>query len=93
MDWRGFLKRNLQHLFVITEQCLEIDVKWPHYSYDLMFAKSYETESSFAYHSFGEAVEHNVFKKGCPLFCQEDLCLSNQRIGEEDHLWMKVGLL
>lgn len=29
----------------------------------------------------------------CPLFCQEDISLSNQLIGEEDYLWMKVSLL
>jgi len=82
-----------KNVFVITEQCPGIEVKWPHDSYDLMFAKSYETESSFAYHSFGEAVEHNVFKKGRPLLCQEEINLSDQLIYEEDHLWMKDNAL
>ena len=40
-------KAKPKHVFVITEQCPEIDVKWPHYSYDLIFAKSYETGKLF----------------------------------------------
>jgi len=31
-----------KNVFVVTEQCPDIEVKWPYDSYDLMFAKSYQ---------------------------------------------------
>ncbi|MGO9612956.1 MAG: class I SAM-dependent methyltransferase [Dissulfurispiraceae bacterium] len=78
-----------KNVFVITEQCPEIEVKWRQDSCDLTFAKAYETESCFAYHSVGEAVAHHVYKKGRALLCQEEIRLRDQLNCEEEHLWMK----
>jgi hypothetical protein len=53
-----------RNVFVVTERLLEIILPWTHGDYSMLFAKSCETESSFAYHQMTEVLEHHAYKKG-----------------------------
>jgi hypothetical protein len=77
-----------KHVFVVTEFSPEIRVIWPHQRYSLVFAKHYETESSFAYHSAGEAVAHHAYKKGGLLTLDEESLLRTKLACKDGHLWL-----
>lgn len=79
-----------KNVFVITElDAPEIKVKWQYGDYTILFAKSYKTESSFAYHYIDEAFEHYSLKKGRPLSCDERSSLKAKLICKDDHFWME----
>ncbi len=82
-------KTGARNVFVVTEHAPEIKVKWAYSDYSMLFAKSYETESSFAYHHMGEAFEHWSFKKGRMLSSEEEMRIKAKLVFEDEHFWMK----
>jgi SAM-dependent methyltransferase len=79
-----------RNVFVITELGPpEIKVKWRDGDYSMLFAKCYETESFFAYHSMDEVFEHWAFKKGRPLCPDEKVDIKSRLTFEDNHLWIK----
>jgi SAM-dependent methyltransferase len=89
----GALKKAFQtkarQVFLITELCPEIKVKWEYENHTLLFSKCYETDCSFPYHCIDEAIEHAAFKKGRMLCADEIRDLKNRLVFEDDHFWMK----
>ncbi|HUL30056.1 MAG TPA: methyltransferase domain-containing protein [Thermodesulfobacteriota bacterium] len=67
----------------------DVRVKWHYENYAPVFMKSYEVESSYAYHHFNEMVEHWAFKKGRGLQPDEIDALKERLVLEAGHLWMK----
>jgi SAM-dependent methyltransferase len=84
------------HLFLVTELCNDTKLPWWQTGYRMLFSKSYEIESSFAYHHPDEAKEHWAFKKGGRLCPNEEMGIKKQLIFQDDHLWLRdrgrVGL-
>lgn len=81
---------NPKNVFVITELGTpEIKVKWQYGDYTMLFAKCYNTDSSFAYHHTDEVYEHYSFKKGRPLSLDEWESLKRKLIYEDGHYWIK----
>lgn len=77
------------NVFVVTELGFqEIKLKWHYENYKMLFAKSYEIESSFAYHSMEEVFEHWRFKKNRPLHPSERLDIRSRLTFKDDHFWM-----
>lgn len=77
------------HVFVVTEIGLpEIKVKWQYDDYRMLFAKSYEIESSFAYHSIDEVIEHWEFKKNGKIQPAERYEISSRLAFRDDHMWI-----
>jgi SAM-dependent methyltransferase len=67
----------------------EIWMKWQHGDYTIIFTKSYEVDSSYAYHHMNEIVEHWTFKKGRGLQPDEIRALKEKIVLDAGHLWMK----
>ena len=67
----------------------QIRVKWRYGEYAMTFTKSYETDSSYAYHHLNEMVEHWAFKKGRALQPDEIRALKEKIVLQGSHLWMK----
>jgi len=93
IGFNGALKKAFQtkarQVFLATELCPEIKVKWEYEDYTLLFSKCYETDCSFAYHYIDEAIEHMAFKRGRALCADEISNLKNRLVFEDDHFWMK----
>jgi SAM-dependent methyltransferase len=94
IGFEGGLKKIFQarpkNIFVITELGMpEMNVRWQYGDYKMMFTKSYETESSFAYHHMNEVFEHWSFIKGRILYPDEKKEICAKIIFENDHLWIK----
>jgi ubiquinone/menaquinone biosynthesis C-methylase UbiE len=85
---RIFLLKPKQ-VFLITECCDGIVVKWAYEDYTLRFTQWYETESSFAYHHMDEALEHWAFKKGRMPLPEEESAIRGKLTYRDDHLWMQ----
>jgi SAM-dependent methyltransferase len=66
-----------------------VRVKWHYENYTAAFMKSYEVESSYAYHHLNEMVEHWAFKKGRALQADEIQALKERIVLQGGHLWMK----
>lgn len=82
-------KTGAKNIFLITEHLPEIKLPWSYGDYSMLFTKSYEIESSFAYHSMDEVFEHRVFKKGNSLCPDEKVDIKSRLIFEDNHLWIK----
>jgi SAM-dependent methyltransferase len=67
----------------------EIRVNWHHNRYTMVFTKSYETDSSHAYHHVDEMVEHWTFKKGRGLQPFEIDALKEKLVLDAGHLWIR----
>lgn len=67
----------------------EIQMKWRYNDYTMVFTKSYEVDSSYAYHRLSEMVEHWAFKKGRTLQADEIKALKKRIVLQGGHLWMK----
>jgi SAM-dependent methyltransferase len=67
----------------------DIRVKWQHGDYTMIFTKSYEVDSSYAYHHMNEMVEHWTFKKGRMLQPDEIRTLKERIVLQGSHLWMR----
>jgi SAM-dependent methyltransferase len=67
----------------------DIRVKWQYGNYTMIFTKSYEVDSSYAYHHLSEMVQHWTFKKGRMLQPNEIRALKERTILQDGHLWMK----
>jgi SAM-dependent methyltransferase len=67
----------------------EIQVNWHRDGYAMVFTKSYETDSSHAYHHLNEMLEHWTFKKGRGLQPDEIQPLKEKLILDAGHLWIR----
>lgn len=67
----------------------EIRVNWCRGGYTMVFTKSYETDSSHAYHHLNEMVEHWIFKKGRGLQPGEIDALKEKLVLDAGHLWIR----
>jgi SAM-dependent methyltransferase len=67
----------------------DVRVKWHYENYTAVFMKSYEVDSSYAYHHLNEMVEHWTFKKGRGLQADEVQALKEKIVLQGGHLWMK----
>ena len=55
----------------------------------MTFTKSYEVDSSYAYHHLNEMVEHWAFKKGRSLHRDEIEDIKKKIVLQDRHLWIK----
>jgi SAM-dependent methyltransferase len=79
-----------ENVFLISEvKPPDVRVKWRHGGYTMAFTKTYETDSSYAYHHMNEMVEHWTFKKGRGLQPDEIHALKEKIVLDAGHLWMK----
>jgi len=79
-----------ENFFLISEVGPpDIRVKWQYGNYTMIFTKSYEVDSSYAYHHLNEMVQHWTFKKGRMLQPDEIRALKEKIILQDGHLWMK----
>lgn len=78
-----------KNVFVITERLPDIKVPWSHGDYSTLFTKSYETESSFAYHQMAEVLDHHTYKKGGLLSAHEELDIKAKLTFEDEHICIK----
>lgn len=79
-----------ENVFLISEVGPpDIRVKWQHGDYTMIFTKSYEVDSSYAYHHMNEMVEHWTFKKGRMLQPDEIRTLKERIVLQGGHLWMR----
>lgn len=78
-----------RQVFVVTERLPEIKLPWQYGDYSMLFTKSYETESSFAYHQMTEVLEHHAYKKGGILSGHEERAIRSKLSFENDHLCIK----
>ncbi len=78
------------NLLLITEYHPGTYVSWnKNKNHKLLFAKCYETDSSFFYHNFDEAVEHWAVRKGGAL-CEREIAALEFRLSFQDrHLCFK----
>jgi SAM-dependent methyltransferase len=67
----------------------EIQLNWCRDGYTMLFTKSYETDSSHAYHHLNEMLEHWTFKKGRTLQPDEIQSLKEKIVLQGSHLWMR----
>ena len=82
-------KLNPSNVFVVTEVGFpEIKIKWEYDDYRMLFAKSYEIESSFAYHDLGEVIEHWEFKKNRKLSTSERFNIESMLVSKDGHFWI-----
>jgi ubiquinone/menaquinone biosynthesis C-methylase UbiE len=73
------------HLFLVTELYQDTKLPWPQTGYRMLFSKSYEIESSFAYHHIDEAKEHWAFKNGGKLCPNQEKEVTEQLTFRDDH--------
>lgn len=90
----GALKKIFQakpkNVFVVTELGMPgMNVRWQYGNYTMLFTKSYETESSFAYHHIEEVFEHWTFINGRELYPDEDIEIRSKIVLKDSHLWRK----
>jgi len=83
-----FLSKPKQ-VFLATEYLLSTKIEWTQEPYRLLFAKSYDTESSFFYHHMDEVTAHWSFIKGRTLSAHEVMALSSRLSQKDDHLCME----
>jgi SAM-dependent methyltransferase len=83
------LKTGAKNVCVITERLPDIKVPWSHGDYSMLFTKSYETESYFAYHQMAEVLDHHTYKKGTILSAHEELYIKAKLSFENDHICIK----
>ncbi len=82
-------KTGAENVFVITERLPDVKVPWSQGDYSMLFTKSYEAESSFAYHEMTEVWEHYTYKKGCALCTNEQLEIEAKLSFEEQHIYIR----
>lgn len=80
----------IKSLFLVTEEIFSLEtISLFHREYRLLFNHSYSCESSFAYHSIDELLEHWQFKRGGKLSKGEREFLLNSIVYERNHFWLK----
>lgn len=78
-----------KHVFLVTEVGFpEIKLKWKYDDYQMLFAKSYQLDDSFAYHCISEVIEHWEFKKGRSLHPAEVLKIKAMISFRDGHMWI-----
>ena len=79
-----------KHVFVVTERgAPEIKVKWQYGDYKMVFSKSYETDSLYAYHTIDEMAEYWSFIKGRKISEFEIEGIKSRLVFESGHMWLK----
>jgi SAM-dependent methyltransferase len=79
-----------ENVFLISEVGPpEIRVRWHYGDYKMVFTKSYEVDSSYAYHHLDEMAQHWTFKKGRTLQPDEIRALRESIVLQGGHLWIK----
>jgi SAM-dependent methyltransferase len=79
-----------ENVFLISEVGPpEIRRRWHYGDYKMVFTKSYEVDSSYAYHHLDEMVQHWTFKKGRTLQPEEIRAMRESIVLQGGHLWMK----
>lgn len=79
-----------RNVFLTTEfSSQNIGAKCQYGDYTKVFTKSFEVDSSYAYHHFNQMVEHWSFIKGRLLQSNETHALRERIFFEGSHLWMK----
>ena len=76
------------HVLLITEYVPHGMVRFAYRTHVLRFARSYEVDSSFAYHHVIEAFEHRRFTKGRTLALGEEVDIARRLTFREDHVWI-----
>ncbi len=80
----------VENIFLVTEQFLDINKFSAKYkNYQLILHKSYCCESSFAYHSYYEMLEHWRFKFGGKISEGELNLLFRFVDYRENHIWLR----
>jgi SAM-dependent methyltransferase len=82
-------KTGARNVFVVTERLPEIKIHWSCGDYSMLFIKSYETESSFAYHQMSEVWDHHTYNKGGLLSAHEMLNIRAKLSFENEHICIK----
>lgn len=79
-----------KNIFLVTEiSKTGSSIPLQHEGYEILFAKSYEVESSYAYHCYDEFEKHIKFlsKMGYKKYSKEDIWL--RAIKKDGHIWIK----
>jgi len=75
-----------ENVFLISEVGPpDIRAKWQYGNYTMIFKKSYEVDSSYAYHHLNEMVQHWTFKKGRALQPDEIRALKEKNVLQGSH--------
>ena len=78
------------NVFLVTEfGSPDIKVKSQYGDYKMLFSKSYETESSFAYHGLEEVLDHWSFKMGRMISPDEERNIMARLRFSDGHMWMR----
>jgi len=78
-----------QHVFLVSELYPGIESLPGHDEYSLRFSEHFDTESSYAYHHVGEALNHWAYKKGGNLSEPEMGDIVAMLSYSDDHFWIK----
>jgi len=74
---------------VVTEHVPGMAMRFAYKSHVVAFARSYMTNSSFAYHHLHEVFDHQEYKKGRDLTIEEKAALARRVVIRDDHLWLE----
>jgi SAM-dependent methyltransferase len=77
------------NVLVVTEHVPGTLVRFAFRSHAMLFARTYETDSSFAYHHLDEVFQHHRFKKGHALSSEEEFSLTRRVTFRDGHLWIR----
>ena len=78
-----------KNVFVVTERAPEIKIKWQYDGYRMLFSKFYSTDTSFAYHSLDELLEHYAFKSGGYPLSDEIQQIKKDLVYKNGHYWIE----
>lgn len=82
-------RTNARNVFVVTELVPGIRTKRSYGDYSMLFTKTYEIDSVFAYHRLTEVWDHYANKKGRPLSPAEELEIRKTLTFEDEHIVIK----
>ena len=87
---------NPANVLVATEHVPGTVMRFSSRSHTMRFARTYDTDGSFAYHHIDEVFQHHRFKKGRALSSEEELSLRQRLTLRDGHLWIpdsaRVGM-
>jgi len=87
---------NPANVLVATEHVPGTVMRFASRSHTMRFARTYDTDSSFAYHHMDEVFQHHRFKRGRALSSEEELSLRQRVTLRDGHLWIpdpaRVGM-
>jgi len=87
---------NPANVLVATEHVPGTVMRFASRSHTMRFARTYDTDSSFAYHHMDEVFQHHSFKKERALSSEEEFSLRQRVTLRDGHLWIpdcaRVGM-